>query len=116
LVYRLEEKTPEESKVTERATIYDQPKVIFEMTNNSVEEITSIDFNSLKSKPLEESEHQIEEENPIYLKIFKVTNERVKGTNKGPKVKDSQILNTKPYTLRSLSEILYQPELLGENK
>jgi hypothetical protein len=76
------------------------------LTNTSVEEITTIDFNNLKPKPSEESQYQIEEENPIYLKIFKVTNEKGKGANKGPKVKDSQILNTKPYTLRSLSEIL----------
>ena len=86
------------------------------MTNKSVEAITSIDFNSLKPKPLEESQLQIEEENPLYLKIFKVTNEKVKGRNNGPKLKDSQILNTRPFTLRSLSEILYQPELLGNNK
>lgn len=81
-----------------------------------MEAITSIDFNSLKPKPFEESQTQIEEENPIYLKIFQVANKKVSGKNKGPKLKDSEILNTKSFTLRSLSEILYKPELLGENK
>jgi hypothetical protein len=42
--------------VSERANIYNEPRVIFELTNKSVEEITTIDFSSLKPKPLEESQ------------------------------------------------------------
>jgi hypothetical protein len=42
--------------VSERANIYDEPKVIFELTNKSVEEITTIDIDSLKTKPAEESQ------------------------------------------------------------
>ena len=56
LVYRLEEKTPNDGKVSERTNIYDEPKVIFELTNKSVEEITTIDFSTLKPKPPEESQ------------------------------------------------------------
>ena len=56
LVYRLEEKTPKDGMVSERANIYDEPKVIFELTNKSVEEITTIDIDSLKTKPTEESQ------------------------------------------------------------
>jgi hypothetical protein len=56
LVYRLEEKTHNDGMVSERANIYDEPKVIFELTNKSVEEITTIDFSTLKPKPSEESQ------------------------------------------------------------
>ena len=56
LVYRLEEKAPNDGMVSERANIYDQPKIILELTNKSVEEITTIDFDYLKPKPAEESQ------------------------------------------------------------
>ena len=56
LVYRLEEKTPNDGMVSERTNIYDEPKVIFELRNKSVEEITTIDIDSLKTKPAEESQ------------------------------------------------------------
>jgi hypothetical protein len=42
--------------VSERANIYNEPRVIFELTNKSVEEITTIDFDSLNPKPAEESQ------------------------------------------------------------
>ena len=56
LVYRPEEKTHNDGMVSERANIYDEPKVIFELTNKSVEELTTIDIDSLKTKPAEESQ------------------------------------------------------------